>query len=272
MSIIWERSIVVEVADLTITEPKIEIDLKREVSSTPVTGSVAIYNLSEEHEHQIYERGRDLTISAGYGGRPSVLFDGVVQKVERERAELRRITRVTLGGKLAAVDTLSGISIRSYDRPTAIRTIARDIIADLNRGKPSSARFSLGPLDALPADEERPWAVSASVSTALDLLVRGIRDVNWYEEDGTIYFSMAKQEIAGGETIALSPETGLLETPTVTDEGARCKAFLLPRARLGAKLELESAALSGTYKIVSLLHRGDNWDGELMTELELREL
>ena len=44
--------------------------------------------------------------------------------------------------------------------------------------------------------------------------------------------------------------------------GAEIRTFLDPRIVLGAQINLESMTLSGSWKVVSLRHSGDNWEIE----------
>ena len=269
MTVLWQRVISVEVAGFTITDPKIEIDIKREGTNTPANGHVSIFNLSEDHERQIYDRGRELTISIGYQDDPAIVFDGVVQRVERERKLQRRVTKIALGGKAVAKETLGGTTQRAYDGEVLLRVIAQDLVADLNAS--SAQSFTLGSVDPIPPGLKREWNFTGTVTSALGILVEGL-DVHWYEEDGVICFSEWQKPVLGAPTIVLTPETGLLESPAVTDEGARTRSLCLPRVRVGSCVELESETLSGAYKAISIYHKGDNWTGSLITELELREI
>ena len=73
-------------------------------------------------------------------------------------------------------------------------------------------------------------------------------------------------------TIALTPETGLIESPVVTDEGAAARMFLNPAVVLGCQIDLTSATLNGRYKVIALRHTGDTWSGDFETGVDLREV
>ena len=204
MTLLWKRVITVEVAGFSITEPKIEIDIKREGTSTPANGHVSIFNLSAEHEQRIYDRGRELTISVGYQGDPAIVFDGVVQRIERERKFQHRVTKISLGGKAVAKEALGGHTQRAYDGEVPLRIIAQDLVADLNVSG-GGQNFTIGSLDPIPSGLKREWNFTGTVTSALGILVEGL-DVHWYEEDGVICFSEWTKPVAGAPTITLNPK------------------------------------------------------------------
>ena len=72
--------------------------------------------------------------------------------------------------------------------------------------------------------------------------------------------------------VAISPETGLVDTPIETDEGAEAIMLLNPALQLGGILDIESASLTGSWKIVGLRHNADNWSGKFVSWCDLREL
>ena len=57
-------------------------------------------------------------------------------------------------------------------------------------------------------------------------------------------------------TLTISPQTGLVGAPLVTDEGAECTMFLNPQAKIGGVLGIRSETLTGSYRIVGLIHTG----------------
>lgn len=262
MTLLWLRRIEVHVADLVISKPKIAVSMKREVSSTPVSGHVSIYNLSVDRERSINRVGAPLSIVAGYEAAPALIFEGTIQRLERERKGLTRETKLILGGAVVAVEKVGGeVFALSYAEPVPVRTIASDIVARMG--------LTLGPLDAIPANEQRPWAYTGSGAAQLNILERGSQ-WRWYEDDGTIKFNQPRQAQSDADRVEVSPETGLLESPSITEDGARCRTLLNPRFKLGGIVDLKSEALTGTYKIIALTHEGDNWTGRFLSELELR--
>ena len=142
---------------------------------------VTIHNLSRDHENLIFERGRRW-LHQGDGRLRrllGLLFEGSVQRVEREREDLTRKTKIALGGQSLADDTLSGVTRRSWDGPVTLRQIVRDLAADM--------QMTTGPLEAIPADLELAdgWAWGGSTAGALNSCLTRHK-LSWYEDDGVI--------------------------------------------------------------------------------------
>ena len=82
------RRIVVDVAGLTISEPRINVLVERQSDSTQTNGHVDIYNLSDGHAQLIYDRGTTITVQAGYPTTLATIYQGAVQRVIKGRQQL----------------------------------------------------------------------------------------------------------------------------------------------------------------------------------------
>lgn len=269
----WKRKIRLQIAGLIITEPHISLDIRRESNPTRPSGTVTIYNLSRDHEQAIYERGRTIKVEAGYGVALGLLFDGAVGQVEREREDLTRKTKISLAAVSAGNDRLNGITNRSYDGPVKLRQVVRDLASDL--------KMEAGPLNAIPSDlEVRFYWAGGKTTDALSSYL-GRHGLTWYDDDGLIRVTRPGQAQPDAADMTLSPENGLIGAPTVTDsgtgkdkrDGARARSLLNPVFALGGRVTLESETLTGTYKVVTLRHHGDNWTSRnFYTELDMKKL
>ena len=264
MPLLFGRKICVDVAGLTITEPRIVLEVSREIDSTQVQGKVDIYNLSKEHAARIRERGGPIVIAAGYPETVAEVFRGVVQRVLHVRENLAHVTRIMLGDQVR--QRLGGVTVRSYEGAVAVRQIAADIADDLS--------LPLGPADNIPASatyENFYWTGPADA--ALSALLASV-ECHWYEADGVIRINRAGMVQSDAPVINLSPDTGLVGTPQRTDEGLRVKMLLNPAVVLGCRINLQSSldGATGSWKPVAISHHGDNWQGTFLTIAELREL
>ena len=267
MPYLFGRRIEVSVADLEISEPRISLSLERYSDHTQDRGEVAIYNLGADVETRIYERGSDIRIRAGYPETVALLFDGSVQKVVRERDNLSRITRCMLGDKVHGAQILAGEFQKSYEGSVPVRQIVADICRD---------GFNLphGPLDAIPADATfRNYFVATVPATAAMIAVLREVDppVRWYESDGVIRFARNGERQSDAPIVRVSPETGLVDNPRVTDDGVEIEMLLNPQIVIGAGIELKSDTTSGSYVVEEMRHDADNWQsGRFVTWCDLR--
>ncbi len=255
----------------------ITFDIDRTASDTPATGKVEIYNLREDNETRVRRRGINLQLSAGYEGRFGLLFSGDITKVDREREGLDRKIVVTVGG--AIEQRTRAIFSFSYAGTTPVKQIVKDIAKSFDG-------LTLGPLDLITdADVEEDYQYDGFASHALNgvLNPRGLR---WYEDNGKI--RIAKNQSAAPDrpsgVVVISEKTGMIGTPTLTDEGAKIETLIDHRLELEGVVEVQSEILNegpnavnpraletiGNHKIIGLRHSGDNREGDFKTELNLR--
>jgi len=175
------------------------------------------------------------------------------------------MTVIRFGGSVKK--TTEAVFAASYESPTAVRQIAEDIIGSMDG-------LSVGNLDAIPPDarlENRSFALPATTALTGLLLPYGL---TWYEQAGEI--DVFERGIPHLQTamIAISQDTGMVGTPTITDEGIRVRTLLDHRIRVDGKFSVESeyyTEVSGTvYQVVSVEHHGDNRVGGWYTDVEGR--
>ena len=266
MALLYGRKIKVTVAGLEISEPRIALELDREIDDSQDKGRCDLYNLSIEHAARIHERGGPVRIEAGYPDTLAILFDGQAQRVTKERANLAHITRLHLGDMVRSARRLSGAFARSYAGAVPVRQIAADIVRD-------GLKLEHGPLDAIPEAATFPdfyWAGDPATA-ALDALLRRV-GCTWFEADGIVRVNCPGHTQADAPRIMVTPQTGLIGTPIETDEGAECRVFLDARIVLGSVLDMRSDALAGAFKVVGTHTTADNWSGSFETRCDLRRL
>ena len=261
---LYGRRIRVRIAGLEITKPQIAFQVEREPDETPPEGEVRLWNLTREHASQIYERGGPLTVEAGYGDALSELVNSEAEKVAHTRRDTARITTIEFGGLVSAPTRLGGVTSRSWTGNETIRQIITDVVSDMG--------LTAGPLEAIPAGETAEnWAWSGQSSRALTALTKRV-DARWYDDDGVVRFTRRGQATTGAPDLVLSKDTGLIGTPTITDRGANATSLLRPLARIGARVQVESDAVNGSWLVAGLRHEGTNdAAGRFQTGFELRQ-
>ena len=257
--------VVVDVAGLQIRQPRIRVEIDRQIDHTQDKGVCTIYNLQPSHEQQIQDRGGAITIQAGYPQTIATLYDGTVQRVRRPREGLARLTRIDLGDAVHSADRLSGIHCASYRGHVLVTEIVRRIIRQMG--------LVAGPLDAIPPPatyKDWYWG-GASAASALDVILRTV-SCTWWNDDGVIRINRRGTVQSDISPVEITPENGLVGIPTITDEGAEARMFLNPAVRVGGVLSIRSESLAGTWKVVGLQHNADNWGGKFETFADLRDL
>ena len=265
MTILYRRLIRVEIAGVVAEDLRIVAEVQRQINQTQAKGRVDIYNLSPAREEQIFKRGGPIVVSAGYPDTQAQIFDGAAQRITRVRDALARITRIHLGDEVRQVERLGGITVRAYDGPVSVRTIAADLAVDME--------LPLGPVDLIPAGATAlNWYYPGAASVALTELLSHV-ECEWFEVDGVIRINKIGKTQSDTACIAVSQATGMVRSPIVTDEGAEVTMLLNPAVVLGCKIQLKSEVLGGNWKVVGLHHTADNWrTGKFVTWADLRTL
>lgn len=270
--LIWKRKIKVEVAGLTITAPKMKLDIRSDVSSTPVGGEVEIWNLSSSHERRIYDRGGDITVSAGYGDVIGVVFKGVVDRVFRERMGMGHSVRIRVASKTAKREEgrVSGFVSIQAGKNVSLRTLVEEVVRHFKYEDEEKGDVALGSVDLIPDVEVNHERLFGSTGIVLRNLLKDHR-IGWYDDNGVIRFNKAGVVSKSSRVVfSVSNKTGMIGIPSETDEGWRVRVFMDYRATIGNRIRLKSEYVSGTFKIVGVHHFGDNWTGKFVTEMELR--
>lgn len=237
----------------------VRFDLRKEASPTPAAGHVDVYNLQPETERRIRERGTRVVLEAGYGSSPTLIFDGDVRRVHRMRERLNRVTRVIVGGSVAKQSR--AVFMRSYEGDVAVRDIVRDGVAALG--------LTLGPVDLIPEDAvETDFRYNGPARTMITWRLNPL-GIEWYEENGVVRFNRFSQTADDRpQGFVVSERTGMVGTPTVTDDGVEVRTILDPRFALDVRFRIDSAEVeeaSRPWKCVAVRHHGDNREGPFET-------
>ena len=263
MALFWQRKVVVRYGGFTITAPKIHLDLQFEADATATTGTIQIYNLAKSTERAIEEAGGEIEIEAGYGERTGRLLKGSVQRIEKLREGLARIVKLHVSSQNTAPDKLGGTFIATYEGRERVERIARDIVV-------GGLGLKIGSTEILPPDLVVNWSHSGIATSALSKLLSPY-DITWREdENGVVQFNKAGSASPAANSVKLTEKSGLIESPSVTEDGVKMKSLLNPEFRIGTVIDLRSDFVNGQYKVVSLVHQGDNWEGSFFTEMDTR--
>lgn len=234
---------------------RIAFSVRRDASSPTQPSSVTIYNLGQATENAA--RGADeVKIYAGYAST-ALLAEGQVRQVESTREGLERLTTIHLGQS----DTRQATIYQSSHLEIPLPTLIADVVSAM--GLRLHHTSSIIPHEVLGG-----WSYIGRARDVLtDLLTpRGIR---WYELMGEIRFG-AVEDIQASTVgrLSVSETTGMIGTPTLTERGVKVVTILDSRIEPSIEIEVSSEEISGTYSVISVLHRGDTWQGEYQSEME----
>ena len=277
---------------------RIAFSVRTGAQSDGPSSEVKIYNLSRASGSPVMDKRDLVRVQAGYGdGRVlGIVGEMEIRNVIRERMGLDRITTMTLG----ASDTAKTESVwsQSYEGEVPLPVIVADIVDHMG--------LILAPMEPIPDVLVSDFSEAGKAYDVLrDLL--GPWGIESYVDNGNMRFrvlpsppvfpygpvalppSVPTPPVFPYGPVALPPSVptppvptprvstplavldeggGLIGSPSATEKGARAKMLLNTDLQLDQVVDIQSEMLNGMFQISSIVHRGDTWSGEFVTEIE----
>lgn len=256
-------SISINAGGVNLHDLKIGFNVSKSISSSQNTAEIEIWNLAEASRNALGKELDDVTLEAGYlppqgGGNVGIIFKGQIRDVEHRRQDADIITTLSCGEGDKAFR--SATIAKTYPKGTAVETVIKDIYSELEAKGIDRGEWKFP--DDLPPFK-RPYTVCGGCKREMDNLGRG-KDFYWSVQNGTMEIIPGDGYI--GDIVMLSPQTGLIDTPTITDNGVRAKALLNPEIRPNRRVQIKSDTLemnaeNGEYRVSECTYAGDNRDG-----------
>lgn len=262
-------SISINAGGINLHDLKIGFSISKSISSSQNTATIEIWNLAEKSRNALGKELDDVTLEAGYmppggGGNVGIIFKGQIRDVEHTRSGADIITKLSCGEGDKA---FRGATIaKTYPKGTKVETVVEDIYAELEAKGIDRGEWKFP--DELPPFK-RPYTVCGGCKRELDNIGRG-RDFYWSVQNGTMEIIPGDGYI--GDVVVLSPQTGLIDVPTITDNGVKAKALLNPEIRPNRRVQIKSEVLemnaeNGEYRVSECTYAGDNRDGDFTVSI-----
>lgn len=245
-------------------ELKIAFSISKGVSSTQNSGEIKIWNLGADTRQALGKELDDITLEAGYfppsgGNNVGIIFKGQMRDIEHRREEDDIVTTLTCGEGDKAFR--NAVISKSYPAGTEVKTVLDDISAELEKEGITRGEIKL-PDTVQPF--KRPYAVCGTCKNEMDILSR-TKDFYWSVQNGTLEVIPGNGYIGG--VVLLSPQTGLIDTPAITDNGVKARALLNPEIRPNRRVQIDSQTLemnseNNQFRVGECTYAGDNRDGD----------
>ena len=192
-----------------------------------------IYNLAPATRTRIQEQGTALQLFAGYDGSPEQIYLGQLRRVVHERERADWVSKVYCAD--GYVQTQESTISKSFIAGTPAATLIRSVVESF--GGTESPR--LQDIDSLPA-LLGSRVLSGAAKTVMDQLADDY-GLDWGWQDGRIEVSGKSAHFAD-EAVVISPESGMIGHPIVTDQGIEVTTLLNPRIRIKRNVRIKSRA------------------------------
>lgn len=261
----FNGGLVINPGAVSIHEIKIEFTISKGNTSAQNTAEIKLYNLNESTRNGMGKEFDGITLEAGYmppgeAGNVGIIFKGAVRDVEHKREGTNIITTIACGDGDAAFRRAT-IS-KSYPAGTPVKDVIDDIAKQMEAKGLSRGEFKYP--EALESKTfKRPYATCGSCVRELDTIGRG-NGFYWSSQNETL--EIVPSDGFVGTVALITPKTGMIGTPAITDNGVRVTAQLNPEIRPNRRVQIKSETLEmnaadGMYRVSECTYSGDNYTG-----------
>lgn len=245
---------------------KVAFSVAKDLTSTANDGFVEIWNLNEGHRNAIGRELKDIELEAGYmppegGSNVGLIAVAQIRDVNHRIAKPDIITRVEFGegDKAYRQATIS----KTIPAGTKVTDIFEQIAKELEAKGIKRGEWKF-PDDLEGEIRKRPVTMHGDARREMEVLSRSHR---FYAnvQNGALEVVPADGYL-GGITV-LESGSGLIDVPSITDNGCTFNAMMMPDIRPGRRVRINSKTLTmnsagSLYRVSQATYHGDNKDGE----------
>lgn len=219
----------------------IDIETTSNRSDSPNKAVCQIYGLNDSSSQAIRSEGVSIQLYAGFDGIHKLIFEGDITSTQ--------VIKLNPGW---AIKITAGDGIKAFTESTITKTYASgtektDIIKDIVDSMKLAAKTAV---DTISGKTVGDLTLDGLSKDALNTIM-GDNQASWSIQDGEVHMAKIDEPI-DREAIVISSETGLLESPVMTEKGVNIRAVLNPDIRPGKLIDLQAISF-----VVDLKSQGE---------------
>lgn len=266
---LFKRVIRVVIDTIEIKDLDMVFAIKKNLKPEPNTCDLKVYNLNPTNRSAIEQKGSAaVLIEAGYEQGTSILFLGDLRTSISVTAGEDIITALSCGdGEKKIRTSRINVAVKRQTKTTdVLKMVAKAIgVGDGNLTDAIKKLTANGVADIF----VEGTVISGSASREMTAICRSL-DLIWSVQDGRLQILPRKQAL-DGEAILLSPQTGLVGSPTIDkDRVLSARMLLIPDVFPGRKMVLDSARLKGQYRIEECAYSGDTSENDWYIDVKAK--
>lgn len=250
-------------------ELRIAFDVSKTISGSANKFEIRVWNLNADHRNSIGKELEEVQLEAGYvppegGGNLSIIAKGFIRDVQHDRDGPDIITTVSCGDgdKAHRKATIS----KTYPAGTPVADVVQGLYDQMKSNGVDKGEWKF-PDDIRTL--KRPYSMCGGCVRELNNLGRG-NGFYWSIQNGVMEVIPSDGHLAG--EVLISAETGMIGTPTITDNGVKVKCLLNPAIRPNRTVMVESEILEmnsqdNLYRVSELSFSGDNMQGDFIASV-----
>ncbi len=293
---LWMRKwkiLVVDAQDneaLNVSDLRVVFSVKRSREAASFA-TVEIYNLTSETEQRIIEEGDRVIIEAGYEGYLETSADGTIQETQAKQYGKIFDGQVVYPRRRKENNTDYVLSLLCIDgkNPLRLNFVAKTLNKGLNQRQvlqavcdKSQTKIPTNTITQGLSGQKLPRGkvIFGEPKDCIGDIARG-NGASYWIEDGML--NMTKlTDVAQDEAIVVTPTTGLIGTPSQTQDGASFRVLLNPAIGMKSLVQIKNSEITeaqtqpGTkqsaldpdwiYQVIELTHHGDTAGNDWYTD------
>lgn len=264
MTELFGRVATLTVGTLQIKSLDFSFRIEKSLKPEPNTCEIQVFNLTKEHAAEIAglapktgaqaKAGIPCKLEAGYEGATSLLWHGDLRTAWTRVEGEDRVTTLSSGDGEKAIQN-ARINL-SFGPKTSIETVLRSVVRALGVGEGNLSKVVALLKQAGASFFPCGFVCSGSAADVLHAIA-GSTGLEASVQDRALLFLERGKPIPG-QSLRLSSETGLIESPTVDNEGVlTAKALLIPGIRPGVVVVMDAEYVKGGYRVERCTYTGD---------------
>lgn len=254
-------------------ELRVHVTMSKGISAKANEFQIEIWNLNPDHRFALGRELDTVQIEAGYvppeeaatGGNVGIIGVGNIRDYQHDRDGPDIITTISCGdGDLAFRNATISETI---PKGTPLPDVVDKLYAQMEKEGIRKGEFKY---PEKTRTLSRPYSMCGSCTRELNNLGRS-NGFYWSIQNGVMELIPSDGYLEG--MVLVSPATGMVGTPTITDNGMKVKALMNPEARPNRLVKVESEVLemnaqSDTYRISQLDYDLDNMQGDFTMSIQ----
>lgn len=247
----------------------VAFSVERSLKPEPNTAEIQVWNLNEDNRSALEELDRvPVTIDAGYEKQTALLYSGTIRTVFTTREGPDLVTTLQSGD--AEKEYQQARVSLSIAPATPNASVMQQIVKALGISEGNLGTVT-PQLLASPPFLPQGGVLSGSASKIMTRVAQSL-GFEWSIQEGALQLLKVSQPLAA-TAILLTPDTGLIGSPSIDNEGIlTAQSLLIPDIFPGRLLVLESERLSGNYRVEKCAYSGTTHGDEWYIDIEAKKL
>lgn len=210
-----------ENAPREISKLKIEFEIIKSTIKYPNTAMITITNPNQNTIAALSEKDTEVTLNVGYGTELSLIFFGKIVNVINTATSIERT--VTIYARDGIQDWETAVFNKTFESTVSPKEVFDEVV------KSFKEVFVAGTVE-LPKsfDNLRGMTLSGATKDVMQKILDKF-NLNWSIQDNQLIVRDELQKFETQNAVVISPETGMINSPAVTEVGADVTTLLNPQ-------------------------------------------